>query len=135
MKLVEKDAGITLIELVVTLIIVVIMASLAGFAINQYIMDGNDSKVQADVATLSAAMRMYILDHGFPDGTVNLKNVLLPYLLISSTADLPKDPYSNPAADYIIERRLVGSDYQIYLGSRGHDGTPNTADDYYKYVR
>jgi prepilin-type N-terminal cleavage/methylation domain-containing protein len=137
----KNEHGITLIELVMTLIIVAIMATLAGLAINSYITDGYDRMAQADVATLSAAMRMYILDHGFPEATVNLYNVLLPYLLIDSTSELPKDPYSNPKTNYVIVRRIPDgeTEYKIFVGSRGHNGEidydATGSDDYYKYVR
>jgi prepilin-type N-terminal cleavage/methylation domain-containing protein len=149
MKRIKLEDGFTLIEMVITVIILTLIASLASLSIGAYIADAQDRTAAADVATYAAVMRTYVLDHGFPTTAgeittfnTNVYTILYQDLKLDNVNQLPKDPWSNPAANYVVLARIPSGDtqYKIYVGSRGHDqatdyGEIGARDDIYRYIR
>lgn len=127
--------GISLIEVVVTAVIIALLASLATLSVDFYIKDGKTRIAEGDLATLASATRLYILDHGFPGSFVPSTALVTAYL-----PELPVDPFASDGSVYYFEIRSYGGSNQIYIGSRGPDGVVDygesgAQDDIYRYVR
>lgn len=130
----NKKSGFTLIEL---MIVVIIMAALAGMVLPRLINRADDAKsyiAQAAIdASLKTALQLYRVDNGkYPtssDGGLNAlitkpssaKNWKGPYLEKNAN-----DPWGN-----VYEYKYPGSHNSISfdLSSRGPDGESGTADD------
>ena len=116
-----------------TVTIAVSLTALATFGVNRYLNNGKNRIAQADLATLKAAVRLYILDKGFPTAFTP-ETALVPEYI----PELPTDPYARDGSVYVIERRTDPADGQskIYVGSRGPDGNVNYGgDDVFFYIR
>lgn len=127
---IRDESGVTLIEVVVTSVIIGLLASVAAFGINAYLTNGKKRIVQGDLATLKTAVRLYILDNGFPDPFQPQDLIDAKYL-----PDLPPDPFASDGGDYIMAIR--GN--KLYIGSRGPDGAVDYGetgkrDDIFVYV-
>jgi type II secretory pathway pseudopilin PulG len=128
-----SEQGLTLIEVVMTVTIAVSLTALATFGVNRYLNNGKNRIAQADLATLKAAVRLYILDKGFPTSFTPEAALVPEYI-----PDLLTDPFARDGSLYVIERRTDPSDgvTKIYIGSRGPDGNVNySGDDIFFYVR
>ena len=112
MKL-RDESGVTLMEVVVTSVIVGLLAAMASFGISTYLTNGKKRVVQGDLATLKTAVRLYILDNGFPGTFTGQELVSSGYL-----PELLPDPFAKDSANYVLE--IKGN--KIYIGSRGPDG-------------
>jgi general secretion pathway protein G len=125
----NRRSGFTLIEL---MIVVIIMAALAGMVLPKLInrVDIAKEKIaEADIATISQALKMYKLDNGsYPTAL----NALMSAPTSSESwkgpyfEDDPVDPWGN---DY--EYKSPGSHKNISfdIWSPGPDGQSGTADD------
>lgn len=130
----NKQAGFTLIEIMIVLAIVGLLFSFVGVSVMKKF---KESKVQAakiQIASLEQALQSYYLAHNYFPSTAQTLDALLhkpsvgkvpdnwqgPYL---NKSTLPKDPFNN-AYRYTCEN------YQDYkITSDGPDGEPGTEDD------
>ncbi len=129
------EAGLTLIEVVLTTLIVAMLATVATFGVDLYLNEGKTRQAEADLATLRAAVRLLLLDHyaNLPlPSTFNPATELVPEYL----PELPRDPFALQAEGYLIELRVDPRDgmRKVYLRSRGQDGRVGTVDDLGYYV-
>ena len=123
--------GLTLVEVVLTALIVALLATVAVMSVNQFLIEGKTRAANGDLATLVAATRLYILDKGFPTAFSASDLVTEAYI-----PEIPVDPFSNSGAHYVIEIRPVAGENRIFIGSRGPNGVIDYgADDIYRYVR
>lgn len=128
----NKRSGFTLIEL---MIVVIIMASLAGMVLPRLLDRAKDAKsyiAKADFASITTALKLYKLDNGtYPsssDGGLNAlmtkpssaKNWKGPYL-----EDEPNDPWGRP---YIYKKGGSHNPASFDLSSKGPDEA-NSDDD------
>lgn len=129
-----NEHGATLIEVILTATIIALLASVATLGVNLYITEGKQRIVQSDLASLKAAVRLYILDKGFPATFTPQTDLVDDYL-----PELPIDPFSRDGSGYVMTLRQDPSDGQIkvYIGSRGPNGVAEAGggDDIYVYVR
>lgn len=108
-----SEKGMTLIEVLVTVIILTMLASIATLSVGFYLKEGKTRAAEGDLATLKAAARLYLLDTGGPPTTLN-------DLVPSYLPELPTDLFT-AAADY---KMTVDAD-AVYIYSVGPDGTDN----------
>lgn len=109
-----SEKGMTLIEVLVTVIILSMLASIATLSVGFYLNEGKTKAAEGDLATLKAAARLYLLDTGGPPATLN-------DLVPSYLPELPTDPFTAAATYY---KMTVDAD-AIYIYSVG----PNGSDD------
>lgn len=123
----KRNAGFTLIEMLVVMAILGMLVALVGPSIWNNLGRGQRSAAAAQIANLRTALDTYLLDNGrYPqslDGLVendtSRDTWQGPYL----RGDLPNDPWGNA---YVYE--LDGR--EIFLYSYGADGAPGgTGDD------
>lgn len=133
----NRQRGITLVEVILTAMIVSMLASVAALGVKQYLEDGKMQVVNADLATLKSAVRLFILDKGFPT-SFNPATDLVPAYL----PELETDPFSKDGSGYVIGLRTdpISATQKIYIGSRGPDGiidygVSGSKDDIFFYVR
>jgi prepilin-type N-terminal cleavage/methylation domain-containing protein len=111
-----SEKGMTLIEVLVTVLILSMLASIATLSVSFYLNEGKTRMAQGDLATLKAAVRLYILDKGSVPADLNTL-VVTGYL-----PELPKDPFVAVSTDY---RYDTSDPHNIYIYSVG----PNGSDD------
>ncbi len=110
----NSEKGMTLIEVLITVLILTMLTSIAVLSVGFYINEGKTRIAEGDLATLKAASRIYILDkETTPPSLVNLVNTYIP--------ELPKDPFAAGTADYL----LASDAGMLYIYSVG----PNRVDD------
>lgn len=134
----KAEDGITLLEVVITTILIGMLVSIATLSLSYYQTAGNKRLVEGDLATLTTAVRLFILDNGMPS-SINQTTDLVPEYL----PELPRDPFSKSTPPYyIVTVRTDPSDgnSKIYIGSCGPDGVVDygqtaTSDDIYKYIK
>ncbi|HWL70892.1 MAG TPA: type II secretion system major pseudopilin GspG [Geminicoccus sp.] len=123
----RPDAGFTLIELLVVLVILGLLAALAGPRVLGYLSSARSDTAKLQIENLSQALELYKLDNGnYPSTAQGLTALVTapsgvstwrgPYL---SKPELPKDPWGR---DYVY--RAPGQRGPFDLGSLGSDGTP-----------
>jgi prepilin-type N-terminal cleavage/methylation domain-containing protein len=108
-----SEKGMTLIEVLVTVIILTMLASIATLSVGFYLKEGKTRAAEGDLATLKAAVRLYLLDTGDPPATLN-------DLVPSYLPELPTDPFT-ATADYKMAVDTGG----VYIYSVGPDGADN----------
>ena len=122
-----SQAGFTLIELLVVLVILGLLAALAGPRVLGYLAGARADTAKLQIENLGQALELYKLDNGgYPTTAQGLMSLVSapsgvsswrgPYL---SKPELPKDPWGR---DYIY--RSPGQQGPYDLGSLGSDGTP-----------
>jgi prepilin-type N-terminal cleavage/methylation domain-containing protein len=110
-----SDSGMTLIEVLVTVLILTMLTSIATLSVGYYINEGKTRIVNGDLATLKAAVRLYILDKNVIPSDFNLQSLVPDYL-----PELPKDPFAATSTDYCLD---ATTDLQnIYIYSIGPNG-------------
>jgi general secretion pathway protein G len=125
-------AGFTLIELLVVLVILGLLAALAGPRIISYLGGARSDTARLQIESFKSALDLYRLDVGrYPTTQQGLGALLVnpqnipgwkgPYLDAKS---LPKDPWSNA---YIYQSPGQHGDYD--LTSLGADGAPGGTGD------
>jgi type II secretory pathway pseudopilin PulG len=109
----------TLIEVLVTVLILTMLASIATLSASFYLNEGKTRVASGDLNTLKAAVRLYILDKS---STPTLGQLVPDYL-----PELPKDPFLATPTNYIINTDVT----MIYIYSVGPNGVDNshTGDD------
>jgi general secretion pathway protein G len=127
-----SEAGFTLIELLVVLVILGLLAALAGPRVLSYLSSARSDTAKLQIENLSQALELYKLDNGnYPSTAQGLTALVTapsgvsswrgPYL---TKPELPKDPWGR---DYVY--RSPGQQGPFDLGSLGSDGTPGGQDD------
>ena len=127
----ETCAGFTLIELLVVLVILGLLAGLAGPRVVGYLSRGKHDTAKLQLEQLAAALDLYLLDIGrYPDDNEGLDALLRnssgagnwqgPYL---RKKEIPRDPWG-----YEFHYRLPSQngDYELYsLGADNAEGGEN----------
>jgi general secretion pathway protein G len=124
--------GFTLLELMVVLVILGLLASVAGVTYFGRIEGARLQKVEADFGTLATALSLYRLDNGTLPTTAQGLGALrerpqLPpaprrYKSGGYLADLPQDPWERPY-QYWFPARTADAEYDLYtLGADGEPG-------------
>ncbi len=127
----DPRRGFTLIELMVTLVILAIVVSIAIAAVMNALDKSKQRATMADMRTISKALEVYGVDHGYlpsdSGGIQSLQTVLIPY---QSSVVPVKDAWGHL---YGYSRDVLGNYTIESLGKDGVDGaeiTVATTDDY-----
>jgi len=130
-----NESGMTLIEVVLTTLIVALLSTVATFGVDLYLTEGKTRQAEADLATLKTAVRLLLLDR-YPDDLLPnnfdpAREVVPDYL-----PEIPKDAFAVKSESYLMELRLDPRDgkLKVYLSSCGVDGLAKTTDDLGYYV-
>lgn len=137
-----RHAGFTLMELLVVIVVLGLLASVAGVTYFGRVEAARLQKVEADFGTLAAALSLYRLDAGSLPTTAQGLDALrtrpeLPpqprrYKSGGYIAKLPLDPWNRPY-QYLYPARGAGSEYDLYtLGADGAPGGEGQDADVYK---
>lgn len=131
-----RDAGFTLLELLVVLVILGLLAALAGPRVFNQLSGARADAARVQMEGFATALEFYLLDNQtYPDSRVGLEALIVqpdnagswsgPYL---DAQTVPKDPWGN---DYIY--RSPGQNDRPYdlisLGSDGAQGGEGSAQD------
>ena len=127
-----SEAGFTLIELLVVLVILGLLAALAGPRVLGYLSGARTDTAKLQIENLGQALELYKLDNGnYPSTSQGLAALVTapsgtptwrgPYL---TKSELPKDPWGR---DYVY--RSPGERGPYDLTSLGSDGTPGGTGD------
>ena len=127
------EAGWTLMELIVVLVILGMLAAVVGPKVYDKIMESKDQIAKIQVSELESALQIYSFDIGrFPTTAEGLQALVQnmmtgseswkgPYL---SRKEVPKDPWDRP---YAYKSPGDNGPYDLY--SFGADGVEGTNDD------
>jgi prepilin-type N-terminal cleavage/methylation domain-containing protein len=122
-----NQKGITLLEVIITAILIGLLASIATVGINQYLLNGNKRIVASDLDTLAAATRLYLLDHygsgEYPSDVSALDQTLVTQ---SYLPDLPVDPFASSSTDnhYLFASATYNGSVAIRIYGRGPEASP-----------
>lgn len=128
----DKDAGFTLVELLVVLVILSLIMGLVAPRVLGYLTDARVRSAKLQIDSLSAALDLFYLDAGrYPSQSEGL-DVLIkrpasvdnwngPYL---KQTTLPVDPWGHP-----YQYRVPGQNAPYMIVSLGSDGREGGADD------
>lgn len=127
-----RTRGFTLIELLVVLVVLGLLASIAGITYFGRVEGARLQKVEADLGTLRSALSLYKLDNGTLPTTAQGLGALrerpqLPpqprsYRNGGYIRDLPLDPWGQPYL-YLFPARDAVNEYDLYtLGADGEPG-------------
>ena len=131
----KKDAGFSLVELMVVIFIMGLLATLVIINVAPVGEQSRVGKVRADIAAFESALEMYSLDmYTYPSAEVGLAALKTPPAGADVTTYRPggyikrlrDDPWGNPYR-YDVPGQRSGAGYDVY--SSGPDGKPGTADD------
>ncbi len=122
-KIAEK--GFTLVELLVVLVILVLLASVIGPRVINYLSSSRSKTAQIQIESLNTSLELFHIDVGrYPTTTEGLQSLVQvngaipgwngPYLRKN---DLPPDPWGKP---YLYES--PGKERPFDLMTLGHDG-------------
>lgn len=134
-----NEDGISLLEVIITTVIIGLLTSIAALSVNHYLMLGKNKVVNADLTTISTAVRLYIKDNkGIPVSFNPVTDLVPKYL-----PELPLDPFSsveNTSYTIVVREDPVDGIKKVYIGSCGPDGIVDygengAKDDIYKYVK
>ena len=123
----DREAGFTLVELLVVLTILVLLASLIGPRVISYIGSSKTKTAKVQIESLSAALQLYRIDNGrYPTTSEGLRALVEPptgagawngpYL---SKAKVPDDPWGHP-----FNYRSPGQTGEFDIFSLGADNQP-----------
>ncbi|MEM7776081.1 MAG: type II secretion system major pseudopilin GspG [Pseudomonadota bacterium] len=123
----DPEAGFTLLEVLVVLVIVVMLASFVGPRVVGYLSSSRAKAAKVQIEGFATALELYRMDVGrYPTPEEGLGALVQkpsnadawngPYL--RKTA-VPKDPWGNP---YVLQKAPTGQPYLIV--SHGSDGKP-----------
>ncbi len=131
----RKDAGFSLVELMVVIFIMGLLATLVIINVAPVGEQSRIGKVRADIAAFEGALEMYSLDmYTYPSAEAGLTALKTPpagadlatYRPGGYVKRLRDDPWGNPY-QYDVPGSRSGGAYDIY--STGPDGKAGTADD------
>jgi len=117
----DKQAGASLIEVMVAVAIMVILMSAIGIAVVSNIDRANNATALSNINTIKMAIKNYQLD---PEHLGILPEELSEVEIYLDPPKVPKDPWQN---DFVYERAEEGDTYT--LTSMGKDGEAGTDDD------
>ncbi|MDY6982562.1 MAG: type II secretion system major pseudopilin GspG [Pseudomonadota bacterium] len=137
-----RHDGFTLMELLVVIVVLGLLASVAGVTYFGRVEAARLQKVEADFGTLGSALSLYRLDAGSLPTTAQGLDALrtrpeLPpqprrYKNGGYIAELPLDPWNRPYR-YLYPARGASSEYDLYtLGADGAPGGEGQDADVYK---
>lgn len=116
-----SENGLTLIEVLITVLILSMLTSLAALSVGFYINEGKTKIVNGDLATLKAAVRLNILDTGV--APPNLDALIPTYL-----PELPNDPFAATATEYHYTTTDPNFIFIYSVGPNGIDDQHNGDD-------
>ncbi len=131
----RKDAGFSLVELMVVIFIMGLLATLVIINVAPVGEQSRVGKVRADIAAFESALEMYSLDmYAYPSAEAGLAALKTPpagtdiatYRPGGYVKRLRDDPWGNPY-QYVVPGVRSGGAYDLY--SSGPDGKAGTADD------
>lgn len=137
-----QRSGFTLIELLVVIVVLGLLASVAGVTYFSRVEAARLQKIEADFGTLGAALSLYRLDAGTLPTTaqgldaLRMKPELPPqprrYKAGGYIAELPLDPWNRPY-QYLYPARSADREYDLFtLGADGAPGGEGQDADVYK---
>jgi general secretion pathway protein G len=124
----DRQAGFTLIEVLIVLAIIGMVASLVGPRVLGYLSDSKTKAARIQIEAIGSALDLYFLDNGrYPTSSEGIGALVRkpgsaaqwngPYL---KSGDVPKDPWGNP---YVYRVPGHGGPYDILsLGPDGREG-------------
>lgn len=127
----RRDAGFTLIEVLIVLAIIGMVASLVGPRVLGYLSDSKAKAAQVQIEAFGSALDLFFLDNGrYPNGSEGLQALVKkpastqswngPYL---KSGAIPKDPWGNP---YLYKIPGKTTPYIIIsTGPEGREGSGN----------
>lgn len=127
------EEGFTLVEVMVTLVIITILITAVAINIVPLIGKGSQTKAKSDIASLEQALELYYLDmFEYPSQTDGLEALVKAPAGINEARyqrngyikQLPTDPWNNP-----YQYRYPGEYGVIDIFSYGSDGEPGGEDD------
>lgn len=110
-----SEKGMTLLEVLITVIILTMLASIATLSVGFYLNEGKTRIAEGDLSTLKAAARLHMLDTGNPPDTLG-------DLTPSYLPELPNDPFVSAPTSYLKATDAVA----MYIYSVGPNGADNT---------
>ncbi|HPF23856.1 MAG TPA: type II secretion system major pseudopilin GspG [Hyphomonas sp.] len=131
----RKDAGFSLVELMVVIFIMGLLATLVIVNVAPVGEQSRVGKARSDIATFESALEMYSLDmYTYPSGDAGLAALKTPpanadvasYRPGGYIKRLRDDPWGNPY-NYDVPGQRSGGGYDVY--SAGPDGKPGNEDD------
>ncbi len=127
----RRDAGFTLIEVLIVLAIIGMVASLVGPRVLGYLSDSKAKAAQVQIEAFGSALDLFFLDNGrYPTASEGLQALVKkptstqswngPYL---KSGGIPKDPWGNP---YLYKVPGKTTPYVIIsTGPEGREGPGN----------
>ena len=142
MKPGQAQRGFTLLELLVVLVILGLLATVAGVAYFGRVESARLQKVEADFGTLGSALSLYRLDNGsLPSTEQGLGALREPARIPPQPrrfkpggyiSEVPLDPWGH-AYRYLLPARNADREYDLYtLGADGEPGGEGQDADIYK---
>lgn len=130
----RRNAGFTLLEMVIVLGIIAMILGGAIFSMNKIGDSAKLSQVEADFKSFQSALSMYKLNAGtFPTSQQGLKALVdkpsgtpVPRRWVQVMSKVPLDPWGSDYK-YRFPGKKRANDYEII--SNGPDGLENTGDD------
>lgn len=132
MRVSNKQAGFSLIEIMVVLVIMGLLISIVAPNVLNRADDARVQKVEADFSTIATALKLYRLDNfNYPTSEQGLSALVdqpsidpipVNWKKGGYLDDLPKDPWGRPYL-YLSPAEFSDNDYDIYtLGADGVTG-------------
>jgi general secretion pathway protein G len=116
---VPRNAGFTLIELMVVIVILGLLVGLVGPNVMKAVDDGRISTAKAQMATMRDAVKTYRIKKGrLPDSMEEAKDEM-------SDGTIPKDPWGN---DYRYEKTGKNTFDIVCYGGDGQEGGEDEVD-------
>ena len=137
MKMKKANAGFSLIEIMVVVVIMGMLVSIVGPSVMSALGDAQNKKVQADFSAIETALKMYKLDNFlYPSTEQGIEALVTPsdispapknFRAEGYLPELPVDPWGN---EYLYLSPAEGKAYEIYtLGADGVRGGEGDAAD------
>ncbi|MBI2061615.1 MAG: type II secretion system major pseudopilin GspG [Nitrospirae bacterium] len=128
----RKDAGFTLLEIMIAVAIVVMFSTVVGVAVYRYFSQAQVNKAKVDIKNIESALELYRTNClKYPGGEGGIKALLEkpgdcegwagPYI---KAKNVPKDPWGH---EYVFTSPGASGDYD--LASGGPDGAVGGGDD------
>jgi general secretion pathway protein G len=127
------EAGFTLVELLVVLVILVLIASIVGPRVIGYLGSSRSKTADVQIESMVTAVELFRIDVGrYPTASEGLEALVRPVARISgwngpylAKADVPPDPWGRP---YLYEAGDGGFRIRSFGGDGKEGGTGEDAD-------